>query len=129
MISFDKWIFSEFLLDDIGVVTSWRERELEEEARAQVDYLFLRWLRIPNQELFMQGEFRSLEGIANIPLKAGGINYRLLGSFLLVDEFVILVPCKESADGQIEPAMMQLAESRLDELRANLEKRREYRFD
>jgi hypothetical protein len=129
MIPFDSWTFSEFMLDDIGVMTAWTLRELEEDARAQVDYLFMRYLWIENQDLFMEGEFRSLGKIADIPLRAGGTNYRLLGSCLLAHEFVILVVCKEPRDGQLDPDMRTLAEQRLNEVRSNLEKRREYRFD
>jgi hypothetical protein len=129
MISFTAWTFYEYVLDDnIGVVTAWRQR-LDEDVQAAVDYQFLRIRQIENVALFKEGEFRVLPEVVDLPFKAGGTNYRLLASFLGVDEIVILVVCKEEANGQLLPEMIELAQHNLDEVRANVERRREYKFD
>lgn len=129
MISFKTWTFYEYVLDDnIGVVTAWRQR-LDEDVQAEVDYQFLRIRQIENVALFKEGEFRVLAEVVDLPLKAGDTNYRLLASFLGVDEIVILVVCKEETNGQLLPEMIELAKHNLDKIRANVERRREYKFD
>jgi hypothetical protein len=128
MISFKPWTFYEYVLDDgIGVVTAWIGH-LNDDALAEVDYLFLRSRRIEKFALLKEGEFRVLAEVEDLPLKVGGTNYRLLASFLGVDEIVILAVCKEERSGKPTPATIKLAEERLYEVRVNPEKRREYKF-
>ncbi len=128
--SFQRWTFSEFVLDDgAGVITRWIET-LDDEVQAQIDTKLLHWRKVDKWITAWAGKFEDLKDIQEIVVYSGKSVYRILGTQFSIWEFVMLVPYKdENKRSNVPPEIRALAEDRLNQLRADPEKRREFTID
>jgi hypothetical protein len=131
--SIPELTLSEYLLsgDGAGAIEVWlRSLNLDNRAKGLIDDRFLEYRRLRFWELQqLKGAFQPLVGFEDIPFKIGRFKYRILGSFITRDEFVMLVGFKERRDGTIPEKIRAIAEERSKDLSINPGNRREYRFD
>jgi hypothetical protein len=124
---FESWKFSEFVLDDgAGVITEWIHL-LDDEVRAAIDIRLLQWSKMDKWIDAYTKNFEDLSDIKEISVQCGGAVYRILGSSISIWEFVMLVGDVDARRrGKTPPKTKQIAQERLNVLRANPERRREY---
>jgi len=122
-----RWKFSEFLLDDgAGVITEWI-RTLADEVQAEIDTRLLHWSKVDKWIEAYAKVFEDLRDIQEISVQCGGAVYRILGSHISIWEFVMLVgDVDERRRGKTPSRAKQSALERLNALRANPERRRDY---
>ena len=124
---FQNWRFSEYVLDDgAGVITEWIQT-LSDEAQAEIDARLLQWSKLDKWiEAFAKG-FHDLRDLQEISVQCGGAVYRILGSHISIWEFVMLVgDVDERRRGKTPPRVKQSALERLNALRGNPGRRRDY---
>ena len=125
-----RWTFSEYLTDDgVGTITAWMQG-LDDEVQAQIDTRLLQWANLDKWNAAYAGKFEDLKDLQEIAVLWGGSVYRILGSPISMWEFVMLIGyTDERRRNKVPREVKAEANARLNKLRANPERRREYKSD
>jgi hypothetical protein len=102
-------------------------RIFDDEVQAQIDTRLLQWANLDKWNDAYAGKFEDLKDLQEIAVLWRGSVYRILGSPISIWEFVILFGYTDERRRNKVPSQVKaVANERLNKLRANPERRREY---
>jgi hypothetical protein len=129
MIESERLTLSEYVgSDNSGVITEWMKR-IDPEARGVIDQRLLEHAYARATDLAYESKFVPLRELHSIPFRAGTRRYMILGTFMSIREFVMLMGFDEPRGTRPSSAVKQEARRRLQDLQEHPRHHRGYRFN